>query len=153
MNMKFPFEVNRQTRKNTLFYLDNLDEDKINMIPAGFKNNIAWNLGHILVTHQLLFYGNSGQDITVSKEWIEKYRKGSTPSERVTMEEFEEIKSMFVGSIDREEEDYNNGLFKNYTAYQTSYGIAINDIEDLIRFIYAHDAFHWGIIVALKKLV
>jgi len=153
MNMKFPFEVYRQTRKNTLFYLENLDEDKINEIPDGFSNNIAWNLGHILVTQQLLFYTNSGQDVKVPSEWIERYRKGSKPPERVSIEEFELIKGMFISLIDQAEKDFDNGHFDNYNAYKTSYGIQINTIEDLIQFIYAHDAFHWGIIVALKKLV
>ena len=151
--MKFPFEVYRQTRKNTLFYLENLDEDKINEIPDGFSNNIAWNLGHILVTQQLLFYTNSGQDVKVPSEWIERYRKGSKPPERVSIEEFEQIKGMFISLIDQAEQDFANGHFDNYNAYKTSYGIQINTIEDLIQFIYAHDAFHWGIIVALKKLV
>jgi len=153
MKMKFPFEVYRQTRKNTLYYLDGLNEDKINMIPDGFSNNIAWNLGHIVITQQLLFYSNSGQEVIIPEEWIEKYRKGSKPVDRVSMEEFDQIKGLFISTIDRAEEDFNKGVFDDYTAYTTSYGIHISDIEDLIRFIYAHDAFHWGIIVALKKLV
>jgi len=153
MNMKFPFEVYRQTRKNILFFLDDLNEEKINRIPKGFANNIAWNLGHIVVTQQLLFYGNSGNEVKISKEWIDKYRKGTKPPERVSMEEFEKIKSVLVSSIDESEKDYVSGMFSSYNAYATSYGVQLNSIEDVIRFIYAHDGFHWGIIVALKKIV
>lgn len=153
MNMKYPFEVMRQTRKNILFFLDELDEDKINKIPKGFNNNIAWNLGHILVTHQLLFYGNAKQELKITNEWVEKYRKGSKPPERVEMSEFEQLKEQFISLIDQAEEDYVSGLFRNYQAYTTSYGVQINTIEDVIRFIYAHEAFHWGIIVAMKKIV
>jgi hypothetical protein len=153
MNMKFPFEVYRQTRKNILFFLDDLNEDKINRIPKGFTNNIAWNLGHIVVTQQLLFYSNSGKDVKISKEWVDNYRKGTKPPSRVRMEEFEKIKSVLVSSIDESEKDYVSGMFSSYNAYATSYGVQLNSIEDVIRFIYAHDAFHWGIIVALKKIV
>ncbi len=153
MNMKFPFEIYRQTRKNILFFLDDLNEDKINLIPEGFKNNIAWNLGHIVVTQQLLFYSNSGNEVRIPKEWVEKYRKGSKPGARVGMEEFEKIKSILVSSINDSEIDYVSGVFSSYKAYTTTYGIQLNSIEDVIRFIYAHDAFHWGIIVALKKIV
>jgi uncharacterized damage-inducible protein DinB len=151
--MNFPFEVMRQTRKNTLSFLENLDEDKINKIPDGFGNNIAWNLGHILITQQLLFYTNSGNMVSVPQEWIEKYRKGSKPSARISIGEFEQIKALFVSSIDNAEKDYKDGIFSKYKAYKTSYGIQIENIEDLIRFLYAHDAFHWGVIASLMKIV
>ena len=153
MNMKFPFEVYRQTRKNILFFLDELTEDRINEIPRGFKNNIAWNLGHLVVTQQLLFYSNSGNEVKIPKEWVDKYKKGSKPEARVSMEEFEEIKAILVSSIDISESDYVSGLFSSYRSYTTTYGVQLNSIEDVIRFVYAHDGFHWGIIVALKKIV
>lgn len=153
MNMKFPFEVYRQTRKNILYYLDDLDEDQINEIPQGFSNNIVWNLGHIIVTQQLLFNGNAGIEMKIPVDWVEKYRKGSKPSERVSLEEFELMKEILVSKIDESEVDYVNGLYSTYSPYKTTYGIQINTIEDVIRFLYAHDGFHWGIIVALKKIV
>jgi len=153
MNMKFPFEVYRQTRKNILFFLDELTEEQINTIPAGFSNNIAWNLGHIVVTQQLLFYKNANAEMKVPTTWVEKYRKGTKPETKVTLEEFENIKSILVSSINQAEKDYVAGVFKHYTPYSTSFGVQINTIEDVIRFIYAHEGFHWGIIVALKKLV
>lgn len=153
MNMKFPFEVYRQTRKNILFYLDELDEDQINVIPTGFSNNIAWNLGHIIVTQQLLFYTNAGAEVIVPEKWIERFKKGSKPEGRVSLSEFEQMKSMLVSTIDQAEQDYVKGVFINYQSYKTSYGVQINSIEDVIRFIYAHEGFHWGIIVALKKIV
>ena len=151
--MKFPFEVYRQTRKNILYYLDELDEEKINAIPQGFSNNIVWNLGHIVVTQQLLFNKNAGVDLNIPSAWVDKYRKGSKPDGKVSMKEFNELKGLLVSLIDQAEKDYVAGLFSNYTSYTTSYGVQINAIEDVIRFIYAHDGFHWGIIVALRKIV
>lgn len=153
MTMKFPFEVYRQTRKNILFYLDDLDADQINEIPKGFSNNIIWNLGHIIVTQQLLFNVNAGIDINIPADWVEKYRKGTKPSGRASLDEFKQMKEVLVSLIDQAEVDYVSGLFSNYTPYKTSYGVQISTIEDVIRFIYAHDGFHWGIIVALKKIV
>lgn len=153
MDMKFTFNVARQTRSNTLYFLTDLNEDQINYIPEGFKNNIAWNLGHILVTYQLLVYRNSGLDIGISEEWVEKYRKGSSPDKRISMNEFESIKGQFVSLIDQAEADYNNGRFISYSAYSTSYGVDLSSVEEVFQFIYAHEALHWGVILALKKLV
>lgn len=153
MDLKFTFEVARQTRKNTLYFLDGLDEDRINTIPEGFKNNIAWNLGHILITFQILVYKNAGLEMNLPIEWIDRYKKGSFPAERIKFDEFEAIKEMFVPLIDKAEEDYEKGIFTHYNSYPTSYGIALNRVEDVFQFIYAHEAFHWGVIVAMKKLV
>lgn len=153
MNMKDAFEINRQTRKNICDYLDGLNEDNINAIPDGFGNNIAWNLGHILVTQQLLEYGLSNTAVRIPKEWISKYKKGSKPDSRVSMEEFEHIKSLFISTIDWAEEDYNLGKFNNFTPYKTSYGFPLNKIEDVLRFVYAHDAFHWGVIASMRKVI
>jgi len=151
--MKDAFEINRQTRKNILYYLDGLNEDSINKIPDGFGNNIAWNLGHILVSQQLLEYGLSNLEVRIPKEWISKYRKGSKPESRVSMEEFEQIKSLFISTIDWAEKDYKAGEFSTFSPYKTSYGFALSKIEDVLSFIYAHDAFHWGVIASLKKVV
>jgi len=153
MDLQFAFEVNRQTRKNILRTVEGLTEKEINTIPEGFKNNIAWNLGHILVMQQLLFYTMSGNTPVVSQELIEKYKKGNRPTENISIEEFEMIRDKYVSSIDKVEGDYNSGLFSGYKPYQTSYGIYINTIEDVIQFIYAHDALHWGIILSMLKVI
>ena len=63
------------------------------------------------------------------------------------------VKEMYVTSIDQVEKNYNAGFFSSYQPYQTSYGIYINTIEDVIQFIYAHDALHWGIILSMLKVV
>jgi len=153
MDLQFAFEVNRQTRKNILRSVEGLTEKQINTIPEGFKNNIAWNFGHILIMQQLLFYTMSGNEPMVSEELIGKYKKGSRPVEIITIEEFDELKELYVKSIDKAEEDYNSGLFSGYQPYQTSYGINIDTIEDVIQFIYTHDALHWGIILSMLKVI
>ena len=153
MDLQFAFEVNRQTRKNILRSVEGLTEKQINTIPEGFKNNIAWNFGHILIMQQLLFYTMSGNEPMVSKEMIDKYKKGNRPTNNITIEEFDELKELYVKSIDKAEEDYNSGLFSGYQPYQTSYGINIDTIEDVIQFIYAHDALHWGIILSMLKVI
>ena len=153
MDLHTEFEINRQTRKNILLTINNLNEDIINVIPKGFNNNIAWNIGHILVTHQLLVYGLSGVEMKVPDNWVEKYRKGSRPGERISYEEFQQIKEIFTSTIDWAETDYNAGKFSKFKAYKTSYGFPLDRVEDVLRFVYAHDALHWGVIISILKLI
>ncbi len=58
--MKTQFDVLRKSRELILEELDGLTLDQIHIIPLGFKNNIAWNVAHLVVTQQLLHYKLSG---------------------------------------------------------------------------------------------
>ena len=46
------------------------------------------------------------------EELIEKYKKGTAPSETFTQEEFEEVKELLAGLPNTLEEDYKEGIFK-----------------------------------------
>ena len=48
--MEFVFNAITQTRANAIAAIEGLSNEQLNEIPEGFSNNIAWNLGHILVT-------------------------------------------------------------------------------------------------------
>jgi len=39
-----------------LEYFDNYTLEQLNKIPEGFSNNLIWNIGHIIVTQQVLIY-------------------------------------------------------------------------------------------------
>ena len=54
--MKKQFEVLRISRDLVIKELEGLTLGQIHEVPAGFKNNIAWNVAHLVVTQQLLHY-------------------------------------------------------------------------------------------------
>lgn len=56
-----------------------LTVEQLNKIPKGFNNNIAWNLGHILVTQQLLVYALTDTKPLISENLIQTFRKGTAP--------------------------------------------------------------------------
>ena len=60
IKMKIQFDVLRKSRDLVLKELEGLTLEQIHTIPTGFKNNIAWNLAHIVITQQLLHYKLSG---------------------------------------------------------------------------------------------
>ena len=137
--------------------IDGLTIEQLNTIPKGFKNNIAWNVAHLVVTQQLLCYRISGIPCLVSEEMITKYRKGAAPSSKasgkITESEFEAIKELLVKLPLKLEEDYKRGLFKEYTSYTTSVGVALTDIDSAIQFNSFHEGIHLGVLLAMKKLV
>ncbi|MEX1383284.1 DinB family protein [Lutibacter sp.] len=142
-----------QTRKFLLKITTNLSNEQLNKIPEGFKNNIAWNLTHLLVTQQLLCYKLSGLKCLVSDEMITNFQKGSAPNYNVSEEEFEKFKELFLQLPVQLEKDYNAGIFKNYTTYNTSIGVSLNAIDEAIPFNLYHEGIHLGVILQLLKFI
>ncbi|TCI85045.1 DinB family protein [Tenacibaculum sp. M341] len=151
--MTTQFNLLKISRNLVLKKIDGLTHEQLHKIPEGFKNNIAWNVAHLVVTQQLLHYKLSGLQCLVPDDLIEKYRKGTAPTEEISAEDFEEVKELLAGLPDTLEEDYNEGIFKEYTEYETSTGFVITSIDDAISFNNLHEGIHLGTIMDLYKLV
>ena len=151
--MQRTFEITRTSRKIVSQFLDNYSLDQLNKIPNGFKNNLIWNIAHIVVTQQLLVYKFSGLPMLVSDELVQKYMKGTKPELDATQADVEEIKTLLAKTIDQTKEDYDNGIFKNYQEYPTSTGFVLGNVEDAMVFNNFHEGLHIGIMMSLRKLI
>ena len=151
--MKQQFEILRKSRLLQLQVIEGLTIVQLNTIPKGFKNNIAYNIAHLVVTQQLLCYRFSGEECLVSNELIDHFKKGTFPSYDFSIAAFEHIKKLFLELPERLMLDYSNGIFKNYTEYTTSVGVTLRSVEDAIAFNNFHEGIHLGVILQLKKLV
>jgi hypothetical protein len=151
--MQNQIETLLQTRKFLLKLTENLTNKQLNKIPAGFKNNIAWNIAHLLVTQQLLCYKLSGLPCLVSEEMIENFQKGSMPNYEVSEIEMQKIKKQFIELPILLKEDYSNGIFKNYNPYTTSVNVTLNTVDEAIAFNLYHEGIHLGIILQLLKFI
>ncbi len=128
--------------------------DQVNKVPTGFRNNIGWNVAHLVVTQQLLCYKLSGLEVSVSDEMIERYRKGSEPGKQIIDKvEWDEILKLFIELPLALVKDYENKVFKGYSSYTTSVQVVLDSIEKAIDFNNFHEGIHLGTLMALKKLV
>ena len=84
--MKVHFDILRKIRASVLSLIDGYTLEQLHSIPHGFKNHIAWNITHLVVTQQLLHYTLSSRDCLVSDELINQYKKGTTPKKILTQE-------------------------------------------------------------------
>lgn len=147
------FEITRTSRKIVSQFLDNYSLEQLNKIPEGFSNNLIWNIAHVVVTQQLLVYKFSGLSMLVSDELVQQYMKGTKPEIDASQDEVYEIKSLLSSTIKQTEEDYKNGVFKNYQEYPTSTGFVLSNVEDAMVFNNFHEGLHIGILMSLRKLV
>ncbi len=151
--MKIQFDVLKKSRALLLKELEGLTIEQLHTIPKGFKNNIAWNAAHLVATQQIIHYKLSGLNCLCPEELIEEHRKGTSPTKTFTEEEFEEVKDLLAGLPDTLEEDFEAGIFQNYTEYLTSTGIVLDSIETAITFNNFHEGIHYGIIRSIKKFL
>jgi len=149
--MKTHFEILKVNRQHFVSMLNAFSNEKLNQIPTGFGNNIIWNIGHILVSQQLLNYTLSGVEPKISAELIAKYRKGSKGNIQASEEEVSLIKKLLVEMPKQLEKDYESGFFGNFKQYPTSFKFVLNSIEDAIIFNNVHEGIHLGIIMSMKK--
>ena len=103
--MHFTLEVLSNTRKFYNKFLEKTSLDDLNKIPQGFNNNIIWNIGHIVVTQQLLAYKLSGLPMMVSDSMIAKYMKDTKPEGFVDQKEVDEIKQLLFSTIEKTKEE------------------------------------------------
>ncbi len=151
--MKYHFDLLRASRRNVLGLTQQLSLEQLNHVPAPFRNNLAWNLGHLVVTQQLLCYRLAGQPGYIDDEMIAKYRKGTAPLGPIDATELEQIRQLLVDLVDRTEQDYAAGVLSSYKPYATSYGLDLNSVEDAIHFNNLHESMHLGTCLSLRKMV
>ena len=151
--MNLIFEIALFNRKVLKDLLDELSYDQLTMIPEKFNNSIFWNIAYILVTQQLLIYEFSGLPKHLDENIITKFRKGTKATTNISKEEIEYVKKHLIPVIEKTEEDFKKGIFKEYQAYHTSVNITLNNIDDALKFNAFHDGIHLGVILSLKKIV
>lgn len=148
-------ELIKASRTKLLSLVEELSTEQLNHIPTGFKNNLAWQMGHLVVSQQILCYKLAGQPFIIEDELIDLYKNGSKPERAFSAAEIAQMKSYLLSTIDQLEIDLQNGTFDNYTPYTISTypGFTLNNVNDAVTFIVSHDGLHYGCSLGLKKLV
>lgn len=149
--MQTHFKILNITRNNLLEAIEGLSNAQLNQVSTGFNNSIIWNVAHILVTQQLLCYALSGTAVRIDQAIIDKYRKGTSATDMISIEEVSQIKKMLLSTSTALEQDYNKQYFGAYKTYTTSYNITLSSIEEAIIFNNVHEGLHLGYIMAQKR--
>ena len=145
------FNVTLQNRKRLYKFLKETPKEVLLQIPHGFRNNIWWNIAHVVVTQQLLVYKLGGQPMQVDGVLVEKFKKGTIPDGTATEEEMEQVANLLLSTVERMQEDYRKGLFNGYTEYTTSANVTLSSVDDAIIFNLYHEGLHLGTILSLLK--
>ncbi len=144
----------RVVRRKMLAIVDSLSVDQLNEIPIGCNNNIAWHLGHLVVSSPLLCYERTAVDAQRIVPFADRYRNGTKPEAWIEQSEIDALKALLWTSIEAIEEDYKQGIFKNTEAYSThTFALMLHTIEDVLECCALHDTLHLGNVMMMKKML
>lgn len=152
--MEFTFQVLNNTRGIFKKIIENNSLEDLNRIPKGFNNNIIWNIGHVVVSEQLLVYKLSGLESLLSDNMINKYRKDSKPQSNHHQAEVDQIKNVLHSTLEKTREDYYDNVFDKYNTYTVSTtGNTLTNIDEALQFVAIHEGLHYGYVLALLKAI
>lgn len=133
--------------------LDGLTEAQLLTVPDGHRNHLFWNVGHLVVTQQILTYRLSGLPLNVSDDLVTHFAKGTSPLDWTTTPDVDEVFRLFDALPAQTVADYEAGRFETFTPYQTATGPFLATFDDLLAFNLFHEGLHAGIVSAMRRLV
>lgn len=154
MNKKI--EKIKNFRIYLLKQLENLTTAQLNAIPAGYNNNIVWNLGHLICVVQNMCYVRAGLPIAIDDKYVSPYMPGTKPEAFIGEQEIKCLNEVFLSSIDQLQSDLDKDVFKNYSPsvmIPKVYGFEVSNIDEAIDYLLHHEGFHAGYILSLKRLL
>lgn len=151
--MEANFKMWETNRNHYLELIEKYTLKQLNKIPEGFSNNLAWNLGHIIVAQQGLIYRLSGLSMYVSDEMRNTYGNGTKPTGTTTQMEIDELKTLLFSLIEKTKEDYDAGKFIVYNEYTTGTGFNLTSLEEALEFNNLHEGIHYGMMMNIRKFI
>lgn len=151
--MKDKIDSIKATRKFLIEFVKDLSSDEFNKVPAGFNNNIIWNLGHLVAAQQGICYTRAGLTPPVPEKFILEFKPGTKPERTYKENEIEEVIQMLFDTLDKFFIDFEQNFFSSYNTFTTRYGVALSNIDDAVSFLVFHEGLHTGYIMALKRVV
>lgn len=147
------------TRQRVYDSLKDISQEQWLAQPAGFANNIAWNVGHLVVAQQALVYMRAGIRPLIAKEKLLAMRpmfaNGTSPESWESTPDKAELLSLFISGAEKMSEDIQAGLFDDYVMPAESnapYGPAPS-LGHLFLLNQSHEGFHGGCISNLLSFV
>src|SRR5450756_829787 len=79
--VEFSVSLIEKTRQRMLQIVSGVSQEQLLHIPKGFRNNLLWNFGHVVVVQQDLCYEKSGLPLRIPAYFLAPFKKGSHPGE------------------------------------------------------------------------
>jgi hypothetical protein len=154
--MDFLFSTSLAYRQMLVNAIDKMDDEILDIIPDGSKNNIRWHLAHLVVTPGLLTYRLIGRDIPlISIEFINSAKKGTNPDSFSLNEDFgkKHLCELLIETVKQSQRDFEELSKEKFKPYETSTGYVLENLSSAIAFSNIHDGLHIGNIRMMARFI
>lgn len=153
MSGKFQFTVMRVGRSRVLGAIEGLSDEQLLKTPPPFKNNILWNLGHILYVQYAVIFHPAGVPLPLPADFKTCFMRDTSPSTWAEPPSIETVKSHLASSVATIEEAYRSGRLAGYKPFELPIPLTLSTPEDAFAMSAFHEGIHLGIIMSIKKFV
>ena len=153
MDLNFELRLMESSRLRLLKIMEQLPEEKLFTIPAGFNSNPLWQLGHCVASQQRLIYMKSGLSMHISDAYADNFKNGSSPATWTGKPDVNEIRASLMSTVEKLKEDLAKGLFQNYDAFTTGMGFQVSNYIEAVAYANFHESEHTGNLKYLIKLI
>lgn len=147
------FELLRFMRGMIVSQVSELPEEKLLAVPTGLRNNILWNVGHLLFYESVFLYAQSGAAPVIPESYAELFKAGSSPEDWGAAPDAGEVMDRYKTQLDQTVRDFNSGAFDGFKPMQINEAVTLATLEESIAFHCFHEGVHIGRIGTLKSLV
>ncbi|KZE36977.1 DinB superfamily protein [Bhargavaea cecembensis] len=149
------FRHMQTVRELTLKCLDDTPEEITGIVPAGYRNNIHWNFGHILFIQERLALEVAGEEMELPEKYRSYFSAGTKPSDWAgappTLVEIREaldtqtdrLQKLRAGRLDEPlPEPFTNRM-----------GLTFRMAGETLLFSFYHEALHLETIRQMRKRI
>ncbi|MCQ4085413.1 DinB family protein [Saccharibacillus sp. JS10] len=152
MTEAFVFKMTDRAGAQALKYLEGVSEEARTQMPAGYSNNLHWQLGHILTVADRVVNGLSGRQPVYPDTYTTFFGPGTKPADwQGEPPAWDELVANLQSLPQRFREEYE-GKFDEGLANKENFAKA-ETLGDLLWLNAGHMQHHGGFINALARTV
>ncbi|WP_347550923.1 DinB family protein [Pseudalkalibacillus hwajinpoensis] len=139
-------------RYRTIQALEASTEEIADKLPEGFSNTVRWNIGHILVTAELVLHRFTGMENNLPDHYSSLFKAGTHPTEwTVEPPDLIELKHHLLEQNNRFKslEGKLNEQLEN--PFSIGSYLTLETVSELLLFLMNHENLHLGTISGIKR--
>ncbi|MDP8242965.1 MAG: DinB family protein [Candidatus Hinthialibacter antarcticus] len=124
------------------------------VVPHGWKNNLLWHVGHLVLVPRMLTDRLAGKDVSAWSEYTQLFGRGTSPLDwkDVHVPSLEtlcdQLRYDVIDVFDQYESDWALTFDKPFA---TQTGVVLGSVSDALRFSLFHNGVHFGMMMRLVK--
>lgn len=153
MKYRALLDQSTEVRGYLLESANGLSPQQLLTVPPGFRNNILWNIGHVITDNCTMLYPPTGNPFPLPDHYLRWFEPGTSPENWTETPSIGEVLNAGTRMRDQLIEDCAAGRMENYTPQVMDDGAELPNIAYAIAHCNIHEAVHLGVIMAMRKLV